>query len=96
MTALFLLSEHFSIACHQPIGRDSAIPNERKHPSYLKETSIEVFSLSIEMRFVDIIISAVVGDFQELHFLASLESLKETLHDADGVLTIYSPSAHRL
>ena len=48
------------------------------------------------MSFIDIVISAVVGDFQELHFLASLESLKETLHDADSVLTIYSPSAHRL
>lgn len=46
------------------------------------------------MRFVDIVISAVVGDFQELHLLTSLESLKKTLHDADSILTIYSPSAH--
>ena len=48
------------------------------------------------MRFVDIVLSTVVGNFQKLHFFASLESLKETLHDADSILTIYSPSAHRL
>lgn len=91
-----LLREHITSTCKKPIRGDSAF-HKRHEPPYLKEPSSEVLSLSIEMRLIDTIFIAEVGNaLDELQSLAYIKRIEEAFHYCNCIIAIYSCSTHNL
>ena len=90
----YLLRKHITSTCKKPIRRNSAL-HKRHEPPYLKEPSTEVLSLSIEMRFIDTVFIAEIGNaLDELQSLAYIKRIKEAFHYCNCIIAIYSRSAH--
>ena len=90
----YLLRKHITSTCKKPIGRDSTF-HERHKPPDLKEPSSEVLSLSIEMRLIDTVLIAEVGNaLDEFQSFAYIKRIKEAFHYRNCIIAIYSRSAH--
>lgn len=90
-----LLREHNSLACQEPRRRDSVIIDERHQPTDLKEASVGVFTLCVEMPTVNLMLITIGRDIlHEIILQHRIKSREVPLHYCFRIWAIHPPSAH--